>query len=236
MTEPENNAKIAKNDESVPADIHTYVESLYGPDPDLERVRQSLREHGIWDVSIERGCGLLLTLLVRTSGARRILEIGALGGYSGICLARGLPPDGRLVSLELERKHADLAYANLQAAGLGEKAEYRVGPALSGLEQLAREGAKFDLVFIDADKANYVHYLDWALQLTNPGAIIAGDNAFMRGRTLNPAVTSNSVQRMREFNRRMVSDPRLEGLVLPAFDGLCLARVKSANQADGQGV
>lgn len=206
-----------------------YIESLYAADPDLEQVRRSLHEHGKHDISVAPGYGRLLTLLVRMSGARNIIEIGALGGYSGICLARGLPEGGKLVSLELKQDLADLARMNLTKAGLGGKVEYRVGEALGHLEQLEREGARFDFFFIDADKGNYVNYLEMAIRLGNPGAIIAGDNTFLRGKTLDPASNGNSARQIRRFNELIAADPRLESTILPAYDGLALARVKGQN-------
>jgi caffeoyl-CoA O-methyltransferase len=203
-----------------------YIESLYAADPELEQVRQSLREHGVHDISVAPGYGRLLTLLVRMSGARNIIEIGALGGYSGICLARGLPENGKLLSLELKQEFADLARSNLVNAGLGGKVEYRVGEALAHLRQLEQEEARFDFFFIDADKGNYVNYLELAIRLSNPGAIIAGDNTFLRGRTLDADDNGSSARKIRLFNELIASDPRLESTILPAYDGLALARVK----------
>jgi caffeoyl-CoA O-methyltransferase len=204
-----------------------YIESLYTLDAELEMVRISLADNGIHDISVAPGYGRLLTLLVRTSGAKRILEIGSLGGYSGICLARGLPEDGRLTSLELKPEFAKLAHANLTKAGLGSKVEYRVGEALPELHRLEAEGTRFDFFFIDADKGNYVNYLEMAIQLGNPGAIIAGDNTFLRGRTLHTEDQGQSAQRVRRFNELIASHPRLDSTILPAYDGLALARIKA---------
>ncbi|MBD2866367.1 O-methyltransferase [Paenibacillus oceani] len=203
-----------------------YVESLYEKDADLERVRQSIADNGMPEISVAPGYGRLLTLLVGMTGAKRLLEIGALGGYSGICLARGLNGEGKLVSLELKEEFAAVARANVEAAGLGTIVEYRIGEALPTLEKLGEEGEKFDFFFIDADKGNYVNYLEWAIRLANPGALIVGDNALLHGKTMDPAAKGNSVQVVREFNKRMATDPRLEGTILPAYDGLCIARVK----------
>lgn len=207
-------------------DEEKYAESLLGPDPDLERVLERIRKKDMPEVSIAPGYGKLLTILVRISGAQQILEIGALGGYSGICLARGLGDGGQLVSLELKHEYAELARYHMEEAGLGDKVEYRIGEALISLEALAAEGRTFDFFFIDADKGNYPAYLDWAIKLANPGAIIVGDNTFMRGKTVNPEKQGNSVVNMRQFNERITSDERLEGVLLPAYDGLAIARVK----------
>ncbi|PYI56244.1 O-methyltransferase [Paenibacillus flagellatus] len=203
-----------------------YVESLYEPDPDLARVQETIRQNGMPDISVAPGYGRLLTLLVRLSGAKRLLEIGALGGYSGICLARGMNGQGKLLSLELKEEFAAVARANMEAAGFGDTVEYRIGEALPSLEKLAADGEKFDLFFIDADKGNYLHYLDYAIRLANPGALIVGDNALMHGKTMDPQAQGGSVRTMREFNRRMATDPRLESAILPAYDGLCIARVR----------
>jgi len=203
-----------------------YIASLYEDDPDLRRVLESIRAQKMPEISIAPGYGRLLTFLARLSGAKAALEIGALGGYSGICLARGLGAEGRLTSLELNPAFAELAKANMAAAGLGGRVEYRIGEALTSLAQLEQEGRQFDLFFIDADKGNYPNYLDWALRLGRPGALIIGDNALLHGRIANPEINSPSVNAIRTFNRRMASDPRLESVFLPAYDGLIVARIR----------
>ncbi|WP_239633409.1 O-methyltransferase [Paenibacillus sp. H1-7] len=203
-----------------------YVESLLEEDEQLNKVIEGIRANGMPEISIARGYGKLLTLLVKMTGAKQILEIGALGGYSGICLARGLEEQGKLVSLELKQEYADVALRHLSEAGLGDKVEYRVGEALDSLGQLQAEGRKFDLFFIDADKGNYPNYLEWAIKLANPGAIILGDNTLMHGSSMNPEEKGNRVVKMREFNEKMARDPRLEGVILPAYDGLAIARVR----------
>ncbi|WP_240419101.1 O-methyltransferase [Paenibacillus periandrae] len=203
-----------------------YVESLLTRDEQLEQVKEGIRSRSMPEISIAPGYGKLLTLLVKMTGAQRILEIGALGGYSGICLTRGLGDQGKLISLELKQEYADVAQQHLNEAGLGDKVEYRVGEALHHLQQLADEGQKFDVFFIDADKGNYPNYLEWAIKLANAGAIIMGDNALMHGRAMDPEQNGNAVTKMRQFNQSMASDPRLEGVVLPAYDGLAIARVR----------
>lgn len=204
----------------------SYADSLFEKDEILERVLESIRTHAMPEISVAPGYGRLLTLLVRLNRADQVLEIGALGGYSGICLARGLTAGGKLTSLELKREYADLAYSNLRLAGFGEQVEYWVGEALDSLQRLAEDGRRFDFFFIDADKGNYLNYLEWAIKLSNPGALIVGDNTFMRGKTINPNERGNAVTRMREFNQRIARDPRLDGVMLPAYDGLAIARVK----------
>lgn len=204
-----------------------YLESLYGPDPDLERVKQGMKAHGMPDIAIRPAYGRLLTILVAATGARRVLEIGALGGYSAICLARGLPPGGRLISIELRPDYAQVARQHVAAAGLDDRVELRVGEALYVLAELEREGQRFHLAFIDADKENYPRYLDLLLDLVRPGGLIVADNALMHGRVADPAETSAAVEAMRAFNRRVASDPRLVSTILPAYDGLAVARVQA---------
>jgi caffeoyl-CoA O-methyltransferase len=212
----------------------SYLASLYEPDHELLNVQASLEERSLPQISVDPAYGRLLTLLIHISGAQTALEIGALGGYSGICLTRGLKHNvsksdstqSKLISLEIRQEFADLAMHNIQAAGYGDLVEFRVGAALDSLEQLEQEGCKFDFFFIDADKVNYPQYLEWAIKLANPGAIIVGDNLLMRGRTLDPNINKKSVEAMREFNRRFAADPRLESTMLPSFDGLAIARVK----------
>ncbi|WIV20625.1 O-methyltransferase [Paenibacillus polygoni] len=203
-----------------------YVNDLYKEDPLLAEVIQTIKEKGMPEVSVAPAYGRLLTFLVQTSGAKKVLEIGALGGYSGICLSRGMSEDGRLTSLELKEEYAALAHAHLTKAGYGEKVEYKIGPAADSLEALKKEGEKFDFFFIDADKENYPVYLEYAIQLANPGAIIAGDNCFLRGRTLNTEKNGPSVKAVRKFNESIATDERLMSTMLPAYDGLALAIVK----------
>lgn len=203
-----------------------YSEDLYIEDEVLQSVTASIAESGIRDVSIAPGYGRLLTMLAAVSGAASILEIGALGGYSGICLARGLKPGGRLLSLELKEENADLARRNLERAGFGEVADYMIGPALDSLTELEGRGERFDFFLIDADKENYPVYLEYAIRLAHPRAIIAGDNTLLRGRTLNPDKNGPSVLAMRKFNEMIATDDRLISTMLPAYDGLALAMVK----------
>jgi caffeoyl-CoA O-methyltransferase len=203
-----------------------YSEQLYTEDNLLLQVKNTIAAKGMPEVSIAPGYGRLLSMLVSLSGSSSILEIGALGGYSGICLARGFTAEGRLTSLELKAEYAELARTHLELAGFGDVVEYRVGPALDSLKALEAEGRTFDFFFIDADKENYPNYLEYAIKLANPGAIIAGDNIFLRGRTLNTEKNGPAVQAMRRFNEMIASDERLTSTLLPAYDGLALARVK----------
>lgn len=215
-----------ENNMTTPLTAEQYLEELFDTDELLERVKEGIRANNMPEISIAAGYGRLLTMLVRISGAKEVLEIGALGGYSGICLARGLPHDGKLVSLELKQEYADLAYKHLSEAGFGGNVEYRIGEALDSLKALDAEGRKFNLFFIDADKGNYPNYLEYAIKLAHPGALILGDNLLMRGKATNPNEKGNAVTKMRLFTEAVAQDPRLEGVLLPAYDGLAIARVR----------
>ncbi|MEC0128100.1 O-methyltransferase [Paenibacillus pabuli] len=203
-----------------------YVNQLFQEDDLLLKVKEAIRSNGMPEVSVAAAYGRLLTFLAKTSKAEAILEIGVLGGYSGICLARGLSEGGTLTSLELKEEYAVMARGHLEEGGFGDKVEYRIGPAADSLEQLAEEGRTFDFFFIDADKENYPVYLDYAIKLARPGAVIVGDNCFLRGRTLNPDKQGPAVLAVRRFNEQMASDPRLVTTMLPDYDGLALAWVK----------
>lgn len=203
-----------------------YVDRLLGGDPDLDRAAAGIREAGMPEVSIAPGYGRLLTILAAASGAREALEIGALGGVSGICIARGLKEGGTLTSLELKPAYAEIARSHVEAAGLGERVRFIVGDALESLEKLAGEGRRFDFVFIDADKGRYPDYLEWSIRLARPGALIVADNVLLRGRVADPESSGPSVAAMRAFNERLASDPRLAATLLPGYDGLAVAFVK----------
>ncbi|MCR8643865.1 O-methyltransferase [Paenibacillus sp. N1-5-1-14] len=202
-----------------------YLSELYAPDQDLLMIQANIVANNMPSISVAPAYGRLLTMFIKMIQAKDVLEIGALGGYSGACLCRGLPEDGRLVSLEIRPEFAELAHSNLQKLGFGQHVEYRIGEALDSLAKLKEEGRTFDFFFIDADKVNYPNYLEHAIELANPGAIIVGDNILMHGRTNDSSITKKSVEAMRAFNRQIATDPRLESTTLPAFDGLAIARV-----------
>lgn len=203
-----------------------YVNQLFQEDELLLKVKEAIRSNGMPEVSVAAAYGRLLTFLAKTSKAEAALEIGVLGGYSGICIARGLRENGTLTSLELREEYAAMARGHLEEGSFGERVEYRIGPAADSLEQLEQEGRTFDFFFIDADKENYPVYLDYAIKLARPGAVIVGDNCFLRGRTLNPDKQGPAVLAVRRFNEQMASDPRLVTTMLPDYDGLVLAWVK----------
>lgn len=205
-----------------------YAESLFVQEDDvLKGVIESIAAKGMKQISVDPLAGKLLYLLIQISGAKRAVEIGALGGYSGVWMTRALPEGGRLVSLELLQEYADLAHENVKKAGRGDYVEYRVGPALDSLQQLEAEGQQFDLFFIDADKENYSNYLDMAIKLGHSGTLIIADNVLWSGRVLDPAHNPDSgTQALAAFNKRVAEDDRLEAVLLPFADGILVARVK----------
>jgi caffeoyl-CoA O-methyltransferase len=209
--------------------IDRYVEELFAPpDAVLEAALQRSREAGLPEINVSRNEGKLLRLLAEIAGARRILEVGTLGGYSTIHLARALPENGSLVSLELDELYADVARENVREAGLEDSVEVRVGDAKASLARMVQEGeGPFDLVFIDADKGSYPEYLEWALRLSRPGSLILAHNAIRGGSVLDPE--DESVRATRDFNEALAENPRLSALILPLIrervDGLAIARV-----------
>ncbi|WP_296979383.1 O-methyltransferase [Thermobacillus sp. ZCTH02-B1] len=207
-------------------DIEAYVSRLLGTDPDLERAMEGIREADMPEVSVAPGYGRLLTILAMAAGARDALEIGALGGVSAICIARGLAPGGALISLELKPEYAAIARSHVEAAGLGDRVRFMVGDALESLGKLEGEGRRFDFVFIDADKGRYPDYLEWSIRLARPGALIVADNTLLRGRVAEPGTPGPSVAAVRAFNERLTGDPRLVATLLPGYDGLAVAFVK----------
>ncbi|WP_121663436.1 O-methyltransferase [Metabacillus litoralis] len=206
--------------------IEEYIQSLFTKDDRiLDEVLESIQANGMRNISVPPEIGKLLTLLVKISGAKEILEIGALGGYSGICLVRGLGEDGQLTSLELMQEYAELAHKNLKKAGFGDRVTYYTGEALKSLEQLEADQKKYDFIFIDADKPNYPNYLEKALRLANPGTLIVADNVLQRGRVCEESSEDPRIEFIRAFNERVANDPNLESIILPIGDGLSIARV-----------
>ncbi|WP_026370081.1 O-methyltransferase [Kallotenue papyrolyticum] len=213
------------------------TEVLALSDPVLEAALTQASAAGLPQIQVAPNQGMLLHLLARAIGARNMLEIGTLGGYSTIWLARALPPAGRLITLELEPRHAEVARTNLARAGLSERVEVRVGPALQSLPRLAEEGAgPFDLVFIDADKPGTADYFAWALRLTRPGSLIIVDNVVRNGTVIDADSSDPAVQGMRRFLERLAAEPRVQATVLQivgskGYDGLALALVTAETNA-----
>src|SRR6266568_9157999 len=197
-------------------------------DEGLRHALTAAKQAGLPEIQISPIQGKFLQLLAVSCNAQKILEIGSLGGYSGIWLARALPPNGRLITLEINPSHARLARDTFTRAGVSDRAEVRVGKALDLLPELEDE-VPFDLVFIDADKTPYPQYLEWALRLTRPGSIIVADNCIRSGRAFREP-EDEGMAGIVEFNRRIASDPRLVSLALAMdddyTDGFAIAVVK----------
>jgi predicted O-methyltransferase YrrM len=213
-------------------DVDAYFTRTLGlTDPVLDAALSASAAAGLPPIAVSAPQGRLLRLLAVVQGARKILEIGTLGGFSTIELARALPEDGRLVSLEYDPKHAEVARGNLAAAGLADRAEVRVGAALDSLPQVQADGlGPFDLVFIDADKGNNAHYVRWALDLSRPGTLIIVDNVVRGGRVLDGSSQDPSVVGTRAALDLIAAEPRLTATALQTvgskgYDGFVLARV-----------
>ena len=196
-----------------------YLAALFAPeDATLLALREEADRSGLPPISISPDEGRLLQVLLRAVGARRVLEVGTLGGYSAIWMARALPPDGKLLSLEIEPNHAEFARRHLARAGVADRVEVRVGRALDLLPAL--DGERFDAIFLDADKEPLPTYFEWALRLLRPGGLLIADNALWGGRVLDDRVDDDATRAVREFNRRLATDPRVTGIVVPTHDGV----------------
>lgn len=208
-----------------------FAELLVRPDRALEAALEDSDKAGLPPINVIANHGKLLHLLARAQGARSILEIGTLGGYSTIWLARALPSDGRLITLDWDPKHASIARANLERAGVAHLVEVRLGKAVDSLAEIAAAGeGPFDLTFIDADKESYTDYLTWSLRLSRPGSLIIADNVVRDGKVIDPESTDPLVQGVRRFNQRLASEPRLTATAIQTvgskgYDGLAIALV-----------
>lgn len=212
--------------------VDAYFNSQLLPaDPALEHALRVSDAAGLPPIHVAPNQGKLLMLLAQTIGASRILEIGALGGYSTIWLARALPPDGRLITLEVDPKHAAVARENLAGAGLAEKVEIHLGQALDSLARLvAEQYPPFDFIFIDADKSNYPHYFEWALRLSRPGTLILADNVTRKGKVIDERCHDPDVVGMRAFFARVAAEPSVSATAIQTvgskgYDGFALIRV-----------
>lgn len=212
--------------------VDRYVTDLFvAPDAELENALATSAAADLPAINVSPAQGKLLHLLARAHGARNILELGTLGGYSTIWLAQALPAGGRLITLEANPKHAAVARANIAHAGLTRLVELRLGRAIETLPQLAAEKlGPFDLIFIDADKPGYPDYLFWALELSQPGSLIIADNVVRNGEVANAASTDPNVQGVRRYNALLAAEPRVTATVLQTvgskgYDGLAVALV-----------
>ena len=198
--------------------LERYVAELFAvEDPVLARVRARHAEAGLPPIHISPEEGKLLLVLLRAIGAVTVLELGALGGYSGIWLARALPPHGRLTSIEKDPRHATLARQAFGEAGLQSRTRLIEGAALDVLPTLP---PGFDAVFVDADKEPLAQYFEWSVRLLRPGGLLLCDNAFFHGAVVDPADRSATAQGVRAFNRLAATDPRVVSAVVPIRDGL----------------
>ncbi|MCP9230165.1 O-methyltransferase [Mesorhizobium sp. LMG 17147] len=207
------------------------VEALFDADPALDAVLAANHDHGLPAIDVSPAQGKLLSLLARMQGAKKVLEIGTLGGYSTIWMARALPVDGKVVTLELDPHHASVARSNFERAGVSDRVELRVGPALQSLAALAAENAgPFDFIFIDADKPNNPHYLSWAMRLSRPGTVIVCDNVIRDGAVVNEDGRDANVEGARAAFSFIGGDKRLEGTAIQTvgakgYDGFAIAIV-----------
>ncbi|NBD08887.1 MULTISPECIES: O-methyltransferase [Corallococcus] len=212
--------------------IDRYItDHMVAPDAALDAALEASARAGLPAINVAPNQGKLLMLLARMHGARRILEVGTLGGYSTLWLARALPPGGRIVTLEAMPKHAEVARENIARAGLSDVVEVRVGSALDTLPQLEKEGqGPFDLTFIDADKVNTAAYFAWALKLSRKGSVILTDNVVRKGGIVDAASTDANVQGMRRFYEAVAAEPRVTATAVQTVgskghDGFSLALV-----------
>lgn len=212
--------------------VDGYIRDLLIPsDPDLDAALEASTAAGLPSINVSPPQGKFLHLLARMHGARRILEIGTLGGYSTIWLARALPTNGRLITLEIDPRHAEVARGNFARAGVSEVIELRLGPAGQTLTRLVEEGQRFDMIFIDADKESTTEYFDSALQLSHPGTVIIVDNVVRDGDVIDAASEDSRVQGIRRFYQRLSAEPSVSATVVQTVgtkghDGFALAVVR----------
>ena len=218
--------------EKIWSEVDDYLGNLLAPhDAALTRALDSNHASGLPSIDVPPLLGKFLDLMIRISGARRVLELGTLGGYSTIWMARALPSDGQLITLELESKHADIARANLDAAGVLNRVDIRVGPAIETLRALHSAGAQpFDLIFLDADKQSLPEYLDWSLKLSRPGTVIIADNVVRDGKVVDTKTDDPHVRGVQRYLERAAREPRLSTTAMPTvgargYDGFSLSVV-----------
>lgn len=213
-------------------DVDNYISKLLGShDEALNATVNSIAEHGIPQISVSANQGKFLQVLARSCNAKKILEVGTLAGYSTIWLARALPKDGKLITLELEPKHAAVAQKNIDRAGLGSLVTIIVGKAIETLPKLVEEGVgPFDMIFIDADKPPYTEYFDWALKLSRPGTLIVADNVIRDGKVLDTQSTDEIVTGVQRFNEMLSKNTLVTATIIQTIgvkdhDGMALAVV-----------
>jgi predicted O-methyltransferase YrrM len=237
MSAQERSTAVASAEEDRWTEVDNFFsQALIQPDPVLESALESSRAAGLPAISVSPNQGRLLEILVRMLGARSILEIGTLGAYSTIWLAKGMQPGGRLITLESDAAHAAVARANIARAGLQSVVELRLGSALDTLPQISAEGrGPFDLIFIDADKNNIPSYFEWALSLSRPGGIIVVDNVVRDGRVIDSNSDEPDIQGVRRFLEMVganttVSGTAIQTVGVKGYDGFAIVRVASADE------
>jgi len=210
-----------------------YISDLFiKPDAALDAAEQSHKLENIPLISVSPNLGKLLHLFAKLVHAKKILEVGTLAGYSTIWMAKALPADGKLISLEIDPHHADVARKNIDLAGLSSKVEVRVGKAMDSLSRLAEENAgPFDMIFIDADKPPYTEYFEWALKLSRPGTLIIADNVIRDGKVLDPNHTDPMVKGAQRFNQALAASTHVSATILQTvgvkeYDGMAIAIVE----------
>jgi caffeoyl-CoA O-methyltransferase len=219
-------------DQKIFEDVDHYISDLFLPqDAVLTAAEESHKLENIPLISVSPNQGKFLHLLVRIANARKILELGTLAGYSTIWMARALPEDGKLISLEIDPRHAAVARKNIERAGLSEKVEVQVGKAIDLLSQLVEKKAgPFDMIFIDADKEPYAEYFEWALKLSRSGTLIIADNVIRDGQVLNPDVEDSKVKGVQRFNKALAANKKVTATILQTigvkeYDGMAIAIV-----------
>jgi len=219
-------------DELLAVKVDRYIEQLFNPhDEALAQNLQTAQAADLPTINVSPNEGKLLYLIAKMAGVQRVLEIGTLGGYSTTWLARALPSGGKVITLELDQKHADVARQNLDRAGVADRVEVRAGRAADSLRQMIdQREAPFDLIFIDADKTGYVEYLDLSLQLSHAGTVILADNLIRNGRVIDRQPSNASARGAKAFNDALAANDKLESIILPIIrenlDGLSISIVK----------
>ena len=214
-------------------EVDQYISDLFiKPDEALTAAEQSHKREDIPLINVSPNLGKLLYLLAKLAHAEKILEVGTLAGYSTIWMAKALPKDGKLISLEIDPHHADIARKNIDRAGFSSKVEIRVGKAIELLPELKEENAgPFDMIFIDADKPPYAEYYEWAVKLSRPGTLIIADNVIRDGKVLNPDHADPMVKGAQRFNKALAADSRVSATILQTigvkeYDGMAIAIVE----------
>ncbi len=215
------------------ASVDQYINSLLAPEDEaLKATVQSITDNQIPQISVSPNQGKFLQVLATLCRAKKILEVGTLAGYSTIWMARALPKDGHLVTIEFDPLHARVAQENMQRAGLAEQVDIRIGKAIDILPEIAAEGIgpPFDLIFIDADKPPYAEYYEWALKLSRPGTLIIADNVIREGQVLDPNCSDEKVQGVQRLNQILATDTRVTATIIQTVgekehDGMVIAVV-----------